>query len=278
MHSIFEVVTGRGWPIVDYMREQRRLDKLSKGLEAGGLSPADVSATDIERILSRHIAKQALTDEYDKFSSTFFDWPTYEQVFRRQGRNLEGGTALMVSSQEAISSLAFMALSKEVYGAGKACIIDAAPGDDKKQHGNFITASFLEMPFQDASVDLVHSNFAFNTLPDVSPEYGNMSDQRYRLLTEAHRVLKPGGQLIMCEYFADSPDIPPPRNRDELTQQVNRIGSQVDYEFQLAGFVESTIMPHRVPLLEGVLFDPQRNYGKEAKVCPDNYLIFATRA
>ena len=48
------------------------------------------------------------------------------------------------------------------------------------------------LPFEDNSFDLILSNLYFHTLPD--------GPTRQRLLSEAARVLKPGGRLILADY------------------------------------------------------------------------------
>jgi len=55
------------------------------------------------------------------------------------------------------------------------------------------TADMTALPFMDASFDVVTSALAIHNIPS--------SDGRYRALDEAMRVLRPGGQLIIADFW-----------------------------------------------------------------------------
>ncbi|MFI9776137.1 class I SAM-dependent methyltransferase [Streptomyces sp. NPDC051956] len=55
------------------------------------------------------------------------------------------------------------------------------------------TADMTELPFADGSFDVVTSALAIHNIP--SPE------ERYRAVDEAMRVLRPGGQLIVADFW-----------------------------------------------------------------------------
>jgi SAM-dependent methyltransferase len=59
--------------------------------------------------------------------------------------------------------------------------------------GRFAQGSIVELPFDDASFDLVYSMGVIHHLPDTE-----------RAVSEFHRVLRPGGRAIVMVYHRDS--------------------------------------------------------------------------
>jgi len=59
--------------------------------------------------------------------------------------------------------------------------------------GRFVQGSIVELPFDDASFDLVYSMGVIHHLPDTE-----------RAVSEFHRVLRPGGRVIVMVYHRDS--------------------------------------------------------------------------
>ncbi|EEI72611.1 methyltransferase domain-containing protein [Lentilactobacillus hilgardii] len=58
-------------------------------------------------------------------------------------------------------------------------------------HTELVTADMAKLPFEDDRFDLVTSSFAFH---NIKP-----NKKRFEALSEAHRVLKPGGKLIIVD-------------------------------------------------------------------------------
>jgi SAM-dependent methyltransferase len=59
--------------------------------------------------------------------------------------------------------------------------------------GRFVEGSLLELPFEDASFDLVYSMGVIHHIPETE-----------RVVQEFHRVLRPGGQATVMVYHRDS--------------------------------------------------------------------------
>lgn len=63
----------------------------------------------------------------------------------------------------------------------------------------FVQADGAELPFEDDSFDLVHINILFHELP---------RDHSRRVLEEVHRVLRPGGAVIILDFTSRDPKGP----------------------------------------------------------------------
>lgn len=63
---------------------------------------------------------------------------------------------------------------------------------EKFSQAQFLVSGMTELPFPDASFDLVYCIAAFHHLPTV--------EHRQKALQEIHRVLKPGGKLLMTNW------------------------------------------------------------------------------
>ncbi len=92
-----------------------------------------------------------------------------------------------------------LAAVRRVGGSGAVSGIDAAPAMIKRAQRkaqrlklpvSFQTAAAQELPFADASFSVVLLTLALHHLPD---------DNRAQALREIHRVLKPGGRLLIVE-------------------------------------------------------------------------------
>ena len=59
--------------------------------------------------------------------------------------------------------------------------------------GRFVQGSLTDLPFQDASFDLIYSNGVIHHIPDTE-----------RVVSEFHRVLRPGGTALVMVYHAAS--------------------------------------------------------------------------
>lgn len=62
----------------------------------------------------------------------------------------------------------------------------------------FLRTEMEDLPLPDDSVDVVSSNGAIN-----------LSARKSRVLAEAHRVLRPGGQLVTADLTINEEDLPP---------------------------------------------------------------------
>lgn len=66
------------------------------------------------------------------------------------------------------------------------------------ENAEFLRTEMENLPLADASVDVVSSNGAIN-----------LSARKSRVLAEADRVLRPGGQLVTADLTINEEDLPP---------------------------------------------------------------------
>ncbi|WP_369214185.1 class I SAM-dependent methyltransferase [Streptomyces flavofungini] len=83
----------------------------------------------------------------------------------------------------------------------------SARADGPGTRTRFLTADYHALPFADASYDGVYTMESCVHSPDPQ-----------RVLTELHRVLRPGGRLVMCEYSSTPTDHLAPGARSALNR------------------------------------------------------------
>lgn len=119
-------------------------------------------------------------------------------------------------------------------------MVDKASRLAKREgYGNveFRLGEIERLPVPDSSVDTVISNCVINLSTDKS-----------RVFREAHRVLKPGGKLVISDIVSERPL--PPKMRDDLvswSQCVSGALERSDYLSKIveAGFSEPVIVSQR---------------------------------
>lgn len=177
--------------------------------------------------------------------NTLTDWPNYKFMMDRHGRKVKrGGTALMIGSLTAMSSRAFVCLAEQEYGTDTNCIIDLASTKPKAQHGHFMQASGLNLPFRSASVDVVHTNRLLHVLEDPSSPSGELESLMPKLFQEIARILVPRGQVLMYEL---TPGVKDAETYDEglsLTQSFtsNVLGYFNDLDYDIARVGPGTLL------------------------------------
>ncbi|MEU5980136.1 methyltransferase domain-containing protein [Streptomyces sp. NPDC047315] len=89
-------------------------------------------------------------------------------------------------------------LARAVAPGGTATGLDPAPAmvDYARRHVRAPGCTFTEgvaeeLPYEDGAFDLVITSLAFHHVPE---------DRRERALTEMHRVLRPGGRLVIADF------------------------------------------------------------------------------
>ncbi|KAF5369636.1 hypothetical protein D9615_010242 [Tricholomella constricta] len=114
---------------------------------------------------------------------------------------------------------------------------NAAEQGLKPPHVAFVQASLADpLPIASNTVDCVLSNCVINLLPQGGKE---------GLLKEVHRILKPGGRIVLDDIIAKQPLSEEIRN--DLTSYVNCISGSIQVEeyrtlLQNAGFAESNFL------------------------------------
>ncbi len=142
-------------------------------------APGDVSA------MFDQVAKN-----YDRTNDllSFYQSRLWRRAVRKAVNPLSGQRILDVAAGTGTSSKALLVSGGEVVAA------DFSKGmieQGKKQHPEltFVYADAMKLPFQAAEFDAVTISFGLRNV------------QKYQTaLQEFHRVLKPGGKLVVCEF------------------------------------------------------------------------------
>ena len=142
-------------------------------------APGDVSA------MFDQVAKN-----YDRTNDllSFYQSRIWRRAVRKAVNPLSGQRILDVAAGTGTSSKALLVPGGEVVAA------DFSKGmieQGKKQHPEltFVYADAMKLPFQAAEFDAVTISFGLRNV------------QKYQTaLQEFHRVLKPGGKLVVCEF------------------------------------------------------------------------------
>ncbi len=142
-------------------------------------APGDVSA------MFDQVAKN-----YDRTNDllSFYQSRLWRRAVRKAVNPLSGQRILDVAAGTGTSSKALLVPGGEVVAA------DFSKGmieQGKKQHPEltFVYADAMKLPFQAAEFDAVTISFGLRNV------------QKYQTaLQEFHRVLKPGGKLVVCEF------------------------------------------------------------------------------
>jgi SAM-dependent methyltransferase len=120
--------------------------------------------------------------------------PTYRALIRHLG-DLRGKRVLLIGNGGSEAELYFLTLDPELLifsdltRAGVASVRDAYALDEYAGRICFAAIDALDLPLADRSIDVIYGNVVVHHLPD-----------RGRFLSEAVRVLKPGGRAV----FSDS--------------------------------------------------------------------------
>ncbi len=276
LRDAFEAITRQEWPDSDFAREEARLKQLHfESAIHRTRDPETISLTDRERILSRFTLTSAYFDRRDEVQHTLYDWPMFDLILYGKGQRLAGGNALMLGSQESVESLAFIALSREVYGADQAFIVDEVSGDDKRKHGNFAIGSAQQIPHEDGSMDLVHVNHVMDRA-NVVLDFSARTEYLQGMMTEAARVLKPGGQLLMVEKIPSSSGVTV--DHRNFSTAYDSVKESIYRSWESAGFGQGGMTQAQQPMSLSWLFDPGRNYLRNGlAICADSFMLHATK-
>lgn len=262
---LFEAITGEVWTAEQAHAEEQRIRQLVLANEAQPGPPMQL--TDVERALSHQVLAQLMHDTR-LWCSNFFDWPMFDLILYGKGQRLAGDNALMLGSQESVESLAFIALSKEVYGADQAFIVDEVSGDNKRKHGNFAIGSPRQIPHEDGSMDLVHVNHVMDRT-NVALDFSVRTEYLQGMMTEAARVLKPGGQLLMMEKIPSSSGVT--IDHRNFATQYDDVKESIYRAWESAGFGQGGMTQAQQSM-------SLRNYLRNGlAICADSFMLHATK-
>jgi len=184
-----------------------------------------VPPNDRERKIATAILDQLISKEAMTNANLLGNWPHHQQLFDKYApaaARSDIHTSLLLGAHHSLTARAFKILSREVYGADQALVVDIAAGKDLMRHGTFMYGDATAIPLQAQSVDVVQTNQLFNWLsPALWQEDTSVKERTARrVISEAARVLRPGGHLSMCEdaigtHFDEDPLSPYNQSRVE---------------------------------------------------------------
>ena len=227
-------------------------------------------AEDVETSVAL-LALYGIFKDRTTFGTVLTDWPLYQKLYETHVDPTDSQSdrkALLLGALSALSMRAFTLLAREVYHIDQAYTIDLNSSQAKKrpENGTFLYGDALHLPFQTDTMDIIQSNQLLHMIvtdgnervPDGATEENEAMN---RLFEESHRVLKPGGHVIMREPVRRDPentDHTTPYNRERL----QLFGAAVSSTLRSVGFETMHIAPAPRPKGVDYLFDPARQFDK----------------
>jgi hypothetical protein len=124
--------------------------------------------------------------------------PALREV-RETGSQTEGHEALLLGALSFDTVREFSTTVRTVFPDANCTVIDikdTVTNGKPNDFAEFMIADALDLPFPPGSQDSVHTNFL---IPFIDGKSGSKGRRRERLFSEASRVLKDDGTLIMIE-------------------------------------------------------------------------------
>ena len=216
-----------------------------------------------ERMLTLFILRQIFNEGHIRYSNSLQHWPAYEGMYNGLSHPQtarERRWALQIGSCSPLSSAAFSALASDVYNA-RPLTIDLTISPMRAQHGNHAVADGFHLGLAGDTIHVAQTNCLLHMLQ--TPDDIAAEDRLAVIFTEVHRVLQPGGFLLLYELASGLDNSEHPAYASERSKRCFAdFKTKVVESLQLAGFA-SIIMNHAIQI-EGVdyLFDRQRNFNR----------------
>ena len=250
--------------------ECARLDALPKD-ENG--QPRDgwyqkASPSDREDYTELAIVRSICDGEKIKFSNVLQHWPFYQAAYAGARTETAGGErqALLAGCLTTVSAAGFVALCQEVYDA-KPVITDLTTSRYRSLYGDFRQDDILNTSLSEQSFDIVQTNNLLRLLQTTEGQRFGVSGAIERFTQFAYPLLKPGGQLIMCEV---SPKLRRADFPEYNTRHSHKTAAHFEREMAAnlarVGFTDIAIEPlteHQDPAF---FFDAERNFAAYPKV------------
>src|SRR6266568_512344 len=160
IQKAYSRLAGIEWSKREFQNECSRLDNYD-------LTDWDgISLYDQENITTLGILRQIFTERQIRYSNALQDWPAYEVAYSKleaSAADQGSGWALQVGCLTAVSSAAFSALSREVYGA-EPVTIDLTTSVPRARHGNYVITDAMEFGLAGNSIKFAQTNHLLNML------------------------------------------------------------------------------------------------------------------
>ncbi len=226
-----------------------------------------IPANDHGRKVSLMALEQIFEGEGMKHYNLLRSWPFYQYLYESYIKEaIEDEPArdhpknsLLIGVHHALSARTFEQMSRRLYGAENAFIIDPIGGADKARHGVFVRGDGLHMPIASDSMSFVQTSMLFDWIGRSGrwDEHWPADDTPISpLLANIHRVLEPGGHLLLYEkpigYDAKDGE---PEEAAYKQARANDLQKLLRDELERLGFDILTIEPSWVPQNDKWLFD-----------------------
>ncbi len=163
-----------------------------------------IPPNDRERKIVIGILDNLISNDRMAAANLLGNWPHHQRLFDAYApptARHDIHTSLLIGAHHSLTARTFEVLSREIYGAERAVVIDIAAGKDLTRHGTFVYGDATSIPLKDDAVDVVQTNQLFNWLSPALWQEDSITKEANarRVISEAARVLRPGGHLSMCE-------------------------------------------------------------------------------
>jgi len=205
-----ETLTGEKLTLDEWRAEATQHESLDLARDWHAIPPNDRERKIVIGILNDIIGKDKMAA-----ANLLGNWPHHQQLFDTHvppTTRDDIHTSLLIGAHHSLTARTFEVLSREVYGADRAIVMDIAAGKDLMRHGTFLYGDATAIPLKDSSVDIIQTNQLFNWLSPAlwQDDLAVKEENARRVINEVARVLRPGGHLSMCEnaigaHFDESP-------------------------------------------------------------------------
>lgn len=128
-----------------------------------------------------------------------------QEVARETGQQKQAHSAVLVGAFTPDTAREFSIITHEVYPDATCTVIDLVDhirDQISPEYVQFKRGDAFSLPFQPDTVDSVQTNILLKNLNTSGRQFMSESVKREHFFTQANRILKPGGLLLMIEDIA----------------------------------------------------------------------------